>query len=728
MERVHGLCRSCAAMCPLVIDREGGELVRILGDKDNTVYHGYSCIKGREMVNTVHAPERLMHSVRRRADGTFEPVGSAQAMDEIAAKLNAIIAEHGPRAVATYAGTFIFTYPATQPLSTAWMKAIGSPMMFTAATIDQPGKAIAAALHGTWQAGPHVFDDADTWLLVGVNPIVAKSGGVPNQNPAKRLKDAVEQRGMRVVVIDPRRTEPARWAAVHLQPYPGEDPTVLAGMMRVILEEERCDRDFVAENATGLQALREAVAPFTPEYVERRAGVPARDLVRAARIFADAERGGGTVGTGPNMAPRGNLTEYLVLCLMTLCGRWHKAGEKVPNPGVLGPKFEPRAQANPPAPAWGFGEKLRVRGFTDTAIGLPTSALADEILLPGEGQVKALICIGGNPLMAWPDQKKTLAALKELELFVCLDIQMEDNSCHLADYVMACKHQLESPAMTLPNEMLSFFAPGFGYSMPYAQYSPAIVEPPPDADLIEEWEFFYGLAGRMGLDLDVEVAYSWADTGREPPRIRLDPENKPTTDDLYRLLTQQARVPLDEVKRHPGGQVFDDIVVYVAEKEPGRDVRLEIGDATMMAELGEIAGEQPDRQRHPDYPFRLISRRLPNVFNSTGRSNPRQLRKYRYNPAFMHPEDARDLGVGAGDVIEIRSSHDRIQGVVALEADLRRGVISMSHCFGSDPDRERSVFEKGSNIGRLTSVEREYDPYTGIPRMSAIPVRVERAR
>lgn len=726
-ERVHAICRSCAAMCPLVVDMDDGRPVSILGDKNNPVYHGYSCIKGREMVSQVQSPYRLYSSQRRRADGSFESISSATALDEIASKLADIIDRSGPRAVATYAGTFIFTYPATQPVSTAWMKAIGSEMMFTSATIDQPGKAIAAALHGNWCAGPQVFDESDTWLLVGVNPIVAKSGGVPNQNPAKRLKDAVE-RGMQVIVIDPRRTECAERAAVHLQLRPGEDPTVLAGMIRQVIADGLYDSEFVAANTEGFDGLKRAVEPFTPEYVAARAGVPAADLVAAARIYGGANKGGATAGTGPNMAPRGNLTEYLLLALMSICGRWQKRGERVPNPGALGPRFSPRAQAMPPYPAWGFGEKLRVRGFTNTAIGLPTSALADEILMPGDGQVKALIVIGGNPLMAWPDQRRTVEALRELELLVCLDIQNSpDNSCQFADYVVACRHSLESPAMTLPNELLSFFGPGFGYCEPYAQYSPAIVRPPADSDLIEEWEFFYGVAQRLGIELEIDVHYSWTVTTETPPKVKLDMVDKPTTDELYEKLCERSRVPLDEVKRYPGGHVFETEDVYVAPPEPGWAGRLQVGDEHMLAELGEVAAAAPDYALDTDYPFRLISRRMPDVFNSTGRSNPKQLRRYRYNPAFMNPADIGRLGLGAGDVVCIEGKYDRILGVVEAEEGVREGVISMSHCFGGLPDEDDRVREIGGNTGRLASVEHEYDRYTGIPRMSAIPVRISPA-
>ena len=129
-------------------------------------------------------------------------------------------------------------------------------------------------------------------------------------------------------------------------------------------------REFFHLDAHRVDALAQAVEPYTPEYVAERAQIPATDLVLAARTYAQAKRGGATAGTGPNMAPHGNLTEYLLLCLMSLCGRWLKAGERVPNPGVLGPSFAPLAQANAPWPAWGYGEKLRVRGLTDAACGL----------------------------------------------------------------------------------------------------------------------------------------------------------------------------------------------------------------------------------------------------------------------------------------------------------------------------------------------------------------------
>jgi anaerobic selenocysteine-containing dehydrogenase len=305
---------------------------------------------------------------------------------------------------------------------------------------------------------------------------------------------------MQLVVIDPRRTETARRATLHLQPRPGEDAAIVASLLHVILAEGLHDAAFCEENASGLLALRAAVAPFTPEMVASRADVPAAQLREAARVFARAGRGVATAGTGPNMSGNGTLFEYLLLCLNTLCGRWLREGERVANPGTVVPPFPAVAQAMGPWPAWGFGEKLRVRGFTNTAAGMPTTALADEILLEGDGRVRALINLGGNPVAAWPDQQKTLAAMKKLDLLVQIDIKMSATA-KLAHYVIAPKHSLEMAGITLNQDYLALYGVGFGYPEAYGQYTPALTDAPEGSDLLEEWEFFYELAKRMELPL-----------------------------------------------------------------------------------------------------------------------------------------------------------------------------------------------------------------------------------
>lgn len=728
-ERRPSICRFCHANCGILVDVVEGRAVRVRGDRENPAYHGFTCAKGRRLPEQHAHPDRLLHSRRRRPDGAFEAIASETAMDEVAARVGALIEEHGPRSVALYVGTYAGPHPASIPFAVGWMIAAGSRMVFTSAAIDQPGKHVANAIHGRWLGGSYTFDEADAWLLVGNNPLISMSGGIPPSNPGRRLR-AAKARGMKLLVIDPRRTEVARFADLFLQPRPGEDPALLAAMLHVVIRDGLYDADFVQAHVQGFEALAEAVEAFPPELAARRADVPAADIEEAARILATAERACAVAGTGPNMAPHGNLTESLLLALNTLGGHWRRAGEAVPNPGALLPRATPKAQALAPRAGWGRGESLRSRPLGSSAAGLPTAALADEILYEGEDRIRALVCLGSNPVAAWPDQRKTLAAMERLELLVCLDMKLSATAKH-ADYVIAPKLSLEVPGLSVSSEAIEQTYVGHGYPEPYAQYSPAIVEPPAGSDVIEEWEFFYGLARRMGLDLQLFPLRPETGVLRERREaVSVDMEKKPTSDEVLEALMNGARVPVAELRRHPHGAIFDDEAIHVAPADPDASERLDVGNETMLAELAAIAAEPTTAGDAADdaLPFRLVSRRMPNVYNSSGRDIEALQRGRPWNPAYLHPEDLRELGLEPGDTIEIASEHDTILGIAAGAPELRRGLVSMAHCFGEAPGHDGDLRRLGSNTSRLISNERDFDPHSGISRMSAIPVAVRAHR
>ncbi len=740
------ICRFCHANCGILVEVEDGRPVRVTGDPENPAYFGFTCAKGRRLPDQHAHPARLLHSQKRRPDGGFEAIPSERAMDEIAARIGELVAKHGPRAVALYPGTYSGPHPASIPAGVGFMLGLGSKMVFTSAAIDQPGKHVANALHGRWLGGSHVFDESDVWMLVGNNPLISMSGGIPPSNPSRRLRRA-KARGLKLIVIDPRRSEVARFADLFLQPRAGEDPAILAAMLHVVIRDALFDAPFVLANVSGFEALAQAVADCTPAWAAERAGLAAEEIVAAARLFAAGPRGCAVAGTGPNMAPHGNLTEYLLLALNTLCGRWRRAGEPVPNPGALLPPALGRAQAAGPRPGWGKGESLRSRPLGNSAAGLPTAALADEILYEGEERIRALFCLGSNPVAAWPDQRKAEAAMKQLELLVCLDPKLGATS-RLAHYVIAPKLSLEVPGLSVSSEGVEQTYVAHGYPEPYAQYSKAIVAPPPGADVIEEWEFFYGLCRRLGLAL---VGYPLrAETGVLRGRreaYAFDMQRKPTSDEVLAGLMNGSRIPLDEIKRHPHGAIFDAAFAarhggactpapehaFVAPADPGSGERLEVGNADMLRELRGLRGEAAGRGGRP---FQLISRRLPNVYNSSGRDIEGLQKGRTWNPAFLHPDDLAMLGLAAGDLVEIASDHAAILGIVEPAPELRRGVVSMAHCYGdpaeetasgSGPEAGAQVRALGSSTGRLVDNLRDFDPHTGIPRMSAIPVSLRRA-
>ena len=714
-------------MCPIVVTIEDGRAVEVHGDREAPLYEGYTCPKGRALPEVHANPKRLLHSLRRRSDGTHEQISSAEAVDEIADRLRDVVDRHGPNSVAAYIGTASAFYPALGNVAGSFITALGSKMIFSAASIDQPGTRIADALHGLWLGGRTGFDYCDAFLFAGTNPVISKQ--FLSENPAKRLARAVE-RGTKVVVIDPRRTETARRAHVHLQARPGQDAIVIAGLIHLILREGLVDKDFLDRHVDGVESLRQAVARFTPEFVAHIADVPADDLVEAARILGTARRGGAGGGTGISMTSCTSVTSYLLLCLMSLRGWWAREGERVDRPNVLMPPNHAKAQARRPYKASGFGHKMRVRGLEQVVGGLPTAALAEEILLPGEGQIRALFNVGGSPMAAWPDQRRTRKALEDLELFVTTDVEYSPTA-RMADYVVATKMTLETPCITQVSEYIKYFHPGYGFSAPYAQYTPALVDPPAGSDLIEDWQLYYRVAQRLGLALNLVNVFGRIGAHMEAPIevIPLDMEHEPTTDDIYEMMCRGSHVPLDEVKRYPHGHLFEELLEQeIGPRDPDCEDRLDVGNADMLTELAEIGDRATTTIPDDDRPFLFVPRRENRVINSTGRTLPGLMRGRSYNPAFMHPDDLARLGVAGGDLVEIRSAYDRVTGVAEADADLRPGVVSMSHGFGAIPGEDEDPRVDGANTNRLLRTDVEYDRYTGIPRMGALPVAVAAVR
>jgi anaerobic selenocysteine-containing dehydrogenase len=701
-------CRICSAFCAVDVRIEDGRVTSVRGDASDPVTGGYTCVKGRQLPHQVHGPERLRSSLARGPDGRFQPIGSERAMDEIADKLQRIVETHGPRAVATYSGTAAYFNSAALPVVKAWHAGIGSPSNYSTLTIDQPAKIIAVARQGVWGGGAHTFASSDVVLSVGNNPIASGltlPGGVPGINPIKQLNEA-RRRGLKVICVDPRRTELARRSHLHLQVRPGEDPTLLAAMLRVILEEGRHDEAFCRDHVAGLAELRAAIADFTPDYAETRSGVPAEQMIEAARLFAAGPRGCASSGTGPDMAPRACLTEQLLSATNALCGRYNREGDEIPNPGVLSPALPRPAQAVPPELLppflrFGTGPRSRFRGLAQLCEEMPTATLADEILEPGEGQVRALICVGGNPALAVPDQRKMLRALDALDLFACVDIALTA-SAQRADYVIAARHPLERDDVT---EFMDMF-----YEVPYAHYARAAIEP--DFDAIEDWEIFVGLAKRMKTPVEL-------------PGGSVDVERPPTKFELLELIRPDTRVPLERIREREGGAVFDELNVRVAGPLPGLEARLDVAPDGICDELREVRAEAFQAPGEGAFPQRLICRRLRHVSNSVGRDFPESAKRGRTNPAYMNPADLERLGVSAGDLVEIASAHDAILAVAQPTDEVQSGVVSMAHCFGAESDGD--VRRLGSNTGRLIAVDRGYDPITGMAPQSAIPVVVRPA-
>ena len=280
IESRETFCRFCHAACPLEVDIEintsGAQpkekVVAVRGIMNDPMFEGYTCIKGRQLADQHNAPDRLRAPLQRNADGTFSETTSVAALADIASRVQSIIAKYGPRAVASYTGTGAFQNSISMPVTQAFHVGIDSPSFYTSITIDQPAHLTSRLRLGAWEAGWQNFRDADVLLAIGYNPLVSSygpSGGLQGTNPFVRLRRAKE-RGMKLIVIDPRKSELASFADLWLPVKPGEDPTLLAGLVNVILQENLHDQEFCARWVNQIDELRAAVAPYTPEMVAAR--------------------------------------------------------------------------------------------------------------------------------------------------------------------------------------------------------------------------------------------------------------------------------------------------------------------------------------------------------------------------------------------------------------------------------------------------------------------------
>lgn len=708
-------CRNCGALCPMELTIEDGKLTGVAGDGSVSPYGAYMCPKGRASLDFHNGAEsRLLHSVRRDAAGGFSELPSARALDEISARLSALIAEHGPRSVAFYHGTGAYRSVLGGLLERAFASAIGSPNFFSTMTIDQSAKWVTAGRMGVMASGKPGTRDIDLAVIVGNNPLVSHQTypfGAGESGAPGRSFAAARARGARIVVVDPRRTETARYADLLIQPLPGHDAALFAAVAHILLRDGTWNKAFCERFVTQLDRLGEAVAPFTPQRVARRADVPVEQIEQFARWLGEAQRPFVGSGSGPSMSAHSNLNDHMIETVNALVGGYRRAGDLVRNPGTLKPRACVETVVAPQR-SWEKGVKCRTADIGTLFGEFPTALLPQEILAPGPDRIRALIVFGGNPVTALGDPALAVPAFEDLELLVCLDARMNETA-RLAHYVIATSQHFERHDLSIPGDSL--------YPEAFAQYAPPVIPKP--AGTIHDWEFFWGVASRMKLPLTLKYWSYGLSYDAIPGGLRLDMERTPDPEDLMRYLCTHGDVSFDELRANPGGLRPARAPRYV-KAAPDNRARLELCPPDVEAELMALLDEAPDLR----FKYSLASRRILDAMNSAYRDSPQTLRKYPVNWAYMNPDDMREDGIDDDALIEIESEFGSILGIARAESQLRRGVVSMTHLYGSLAPSVDPWTQRGSHTGQLTSLQRYLEPINFMPRFSGIPVNIRPAR
>lgn len=717
---VRTFCRICEVHCGLVVEVEpdgsatGERVTKVSPDRDHPVSQGYCCVKGLGLGALHHDPDRVDVPLKR-VDGELVEIGWEQALSEIGAKVRALVDEHGPRALALYQGNPTFFSLQGTLMSTAYVEALGSPNVFASHSIDVNTKFhVSTEMYGLSLVHPVPdFDHLELFVCLGSNPLVSQMSVLQVADAAGVLSSVVD-RGGRVVIVDPRRTETAKRVGEHVPIRPGTDAYLLAAMLHVLTHEIGLDLAPARKVARGVDDFVAGAAPWTPERAEAVTGIAAATIRDLATSYAAASTGSGKgaalyCSTGVNMGPFGSVAYWLIQGINLITGNLDRRG------GLLVPRgaFDTLRLAGLVG-LGRFDEHRTTDGRWHRVAGaFPVAALADEITTERPDRVRALFVTAGNPVHSVPGG--ALAdALPRLDLMVSVDLYRNETAAY-ADYVLPATDMLERSDFPASHQSLQV--------VPHAQWTPAVVEPL--AERRTEWQIFSDLAVASGVrPFGTTAAHALPHLNRLLRRLPRSPQV--TFDHLLAVLLRWGRrTSLGELKGHPEG-------VLLPATEPGSflgrrvatdDGLVDLAPADLLADLSRLEASEAELSR-PGV-LRLVGRRDRRSHNSWMHNNS-HIRQPDGNTALLHPDDAAERGIADGSRIEVSSPAGAIEVTVALTGDVARGVVVVPHGWGhatTGPRRARAL--AGANVNTVVpGGAAQMDPVSGQAIMVAHEVEV----
>ena len=704
-------CRICEPLCGLVATVEDGTVTQLRPDRDHPLSKGFACPKGIAMAEVQNDPDRVLHPLRRRPDGEFEQVSWDEALEDIAGRLSRLRAEHGGDSIGWYFGNpAAFSY--SHPLWIAqFMAALGSPHLYSAGSQDTNNRfAASALLYGSPVLVPIPdLRRTDLLLMLGANPLVPHGSLIT----APRIKDelaAIERRGGRVIVVDPRRTETARLHE-HLPILPEGDVWLLLSLLQVIFAEGLADEAAIARQARGAQTLRRLVAAFPPERTERRSGVPAAAVRELARDLAAAERAAVYGRIGTCLGRFGTLTAFLIDALCLVTGNLDREGGAIFGRSPLHVDELLRLSGKGT-----YGKTFsRVGGYPDVLGTAPAGVMAEEITTPGPGRLRALLVSGGNPLLSVPGGERLAAAFERLELLVCIDFYLSETAAK-AHYVLPATTFLEREDLPLP-----FLQ---NYLVPYITWTEPVVAPRGQAR--QEWEIIEDLARRMGLGLGALPLQRLAHRlgVRPTPRMLADLLLRTgRRGDLFGL--RRDGLSLRRLRRFPHGLVLADHheAGTLRRRIVHRDKRVHLAPPEIIGEFRRLqrAPEPP-----PELPLRLIGLRELRSHNSWMHNAPSLMRGKRTHRVRVNPKDAAACGLRDGALCRVVSAHGSVELPVEITDEMTEGVVAVPHGWGHRGGWRVANAAGGANVNALASADPgDLEPLAGMAHLNGLAVRLE---
>jgi anaerobic selenocysteine-containing dehydrogenase len=706
MPTVRTTCKigACEPFCGLEVDVVDGRMTAVRPDPKHPVTAGYACIKGMHVADYQNDPDRLLYPVHRSHNG-WEQVSWAAATADIGRRLRAIREAHGPRAIATYWGNAADSVAIT--CANAFCHAFGSPNSFNVLSLEYTDRgAVAARMLGSENLT--LQPDAARArfaLLLGTNPLVTNGMALLQRRPriAADIK-AIQRAGGKVVVVDPRRSETARVADEHIAIRPGTDLFLLAGMLRRIVDRSAWQRTFVERHTRGFAAWERLVAQLELDRAAAITGIEAGTIARLADEFAAAEGAFATTRVGVQTSHNTTLTEWAVQTLNAITGNVDRPGGVYFNPGAIDVPalIEQFTRRRNPAPS-------RIGGYPQIFGGPPASVLADDVLSDDPDRIRALVVVAGNPVITFPHTAKEEAALRRLELLVCVDIYVSDTAT-FAHYTL--------PAATIFEKGGLHFLTANFEPYPFAEWKPKVVEPRGEAR--SEWAIFKELSKAAGVPFLNDPLLDRVARGIESLGGTF------SEDWLYRFLLA-GRPRLWRLRRTPGGIKLRDVRwgEFLAHGVRTPHGKIDLAPPEFVSALTEALAAPP--LPTAQFPLILISgARRSAGYNSWTHNIPALVEKLKGNWAILNPLDANRLGVRDGGRVRVTSAIGSVEIPVVVSADVREGVVVIHQFWGHTYDSGTRTSRRypGVNVNLLHS-DQVRDRFSGMPVFNGTPVRVE---
>ena len=708
-------CNLCEAICGLTIEHDGQQVVSIKGDKDDPLSRGHICPKAIALQDIHADPDRLKTPVRRTENG-FEPISWEDAFDLVESKLMKIRQEHGDDSVALYLGNPTVHNSGALLFQKYLKQSLNTRNRFAATSVDQLPHHLAASLmfgHGLMIPIPDI-DNADYMLILGANP-AASNGSLMTAPDVKNRLKAITKRGGKVILVDPRRTESAKLATDHHFIRPGTDVFLLAAILNCLFENKNkaVDLGRLSSFTKGVDQLKEAVAEFTPQKVSKITGIDAATIENIAAEFATAKRAVVYGRMGVSTQPHGGLCHWIINGINLVSGNLDRSGGQMfAKPAV---RLVGKSGTTHEFGRW----KSRVRGLPEFEGDLPVAVLAEEILTPGKGQVKALVTSSGNPVLSTPNGVQLEQALEQLDFFVAHDIYINETTRH-ADLILPSPSGLETDHYDFVFLALAV--------RNVSKYSPQIFAPA--AGSMYDWQIMKelalrlmpkptGIAGRLRTGIQKRIL-RWL----TPDRM-LDLGLKIGPYGIFR-----KGLSLKRLKANPNGIDLGELQPVLPAGLRTTDKKIDAAPQVYVSHLKQAVIPQlkaATESQPKANEFSLIGRRHLRSNNSWMHNSKRLVKGADRCTLMMHSNDAQTLNLVDGAPVAISSSVGSVKAPLEITDEIMPGVVSLPHGYGHHrPKTKLSVATEhaGVSINDLTD-DKIVDNLTGNAAFSAQTVRIE---